>query len=58
MLPWDLCRAPRSDGSPLLQDYVLVVPEDAYNPSYHQEEPLDKSYEFISRCAGPGYHIR
>ncbi|XP_049633449.1 laminin subunit alpha-5 [Suncus etruscus] len=45
------------EGRWLWLDYVLVVPEDAYNPSYHQEEPLDKSYEFISRCAGPGYHI-
>ncbi|XP_007952908.2 laminin subunit alpha-5 [Orycteropus afer afer] len=38
-------------------DYVLVVPEDVYTSSYLQEEPLDKSYDFISHCAAQGYHI-
>uniref|UniRef100_A0A8C5KKY7 Laminin, alpha 5 n=1 Tax=Jaculus jaculus TaxID=51337 RepID=A0A8C5KKY7_JACJA len=38
-------------------DYMLVVPEDAYSPSYLHEEPLDKSYDFISHCATHGYHI-
>ncbi|XP_032317404.1 laminin subunit alpha-5 isoform X1 [Camelus ferus] len=45
------------EGRWLWLDYVLVVPEDAYSPSYLQEEPLDKSYEFISQCAAHGYHI-
>lgn len=35
-----------------------MVPEDAYSSSYLQEEPLDKSYDFISQCATHGYHIR
>lgn len=35
-----------------------MVPEDAYSSSYLQEEPLDKSYDFISQCAAHGYHIR
>ena len=35
-----------------------MVPEDAYSPSYFQEEPLDKSYDFISQCATHGYHVR
>ncbi|KAM9590306.1 LOW QUALITY PROTEIN: laminin subunit alpha-5 [Trichechus inunguis] len=38
-------------------DYVLVVPENAYTSSYLQEEPLDKSYDFISHCAAQGYHV-
>lgn len=37
---------------------MLVIPEDAYSSSYLQEEPLDKSYDFISHCAAHGYHIR
>lgn len=35
-----------------------MVPEDTYSPSYLREEPLDKSYDFISHCAIHGYHIR
>lgn len=35
-----------------------MVPEEAYSPSYLREEPLDKSYDFISQCASRGYHIR
>ena len=35
-----------------------MVPEDAYSSSYLREEPLDKSYDFISQCASHGYHIR
>ncbi|KAM7125584.1 laminin subunit alpha-5 [Molossus nigricans] len=38
-------------------EYVLVVPEDTYSPSYLREEPLDKSYDFINQCASHGYHI-
>ncbi|XP_069892911.1 laminin subunit alpha-5-like [Dipodomys merriami] len=45
------------EGRWLWLDYVLVVPEDAYGPSYLREEPLDKSYDFISHCAAHGYHI-
>ncbi|XP_004644257.1 laminin subunit alpha-5, partial [Octodon degus] len=45
------------EGRWLWLDYVLVVPEDAYSSSYLREEPLDKSYDFISHCAAHGYHI-
>ncbi|XP_058990727.1 laminin subunit alpha-5 isoform X1 [Mustela lutreola] len=45
------------DGRWLWLEYVLVVPEEAYSPSYLREEPLDKSYDFISQCASRGYHI-
>ncbi|XP_013000023.2 laminin subunit alpha-5 isoform X2 [Cavia porcellus] len=45
------------EGRWLWLDYVLVIPEDAYSSSYLQEEPLDKSYDFISHCAAHGYHI-
>ncbi|XP_012628358.3 laminin subunit alpha-5 [Microcebus murinus] len=45
------------EGRWLWLDYVLVVPEDAYSSSYLREEPLDKSYDFISQCAAQGYHV-
>lgn len=35
-----------------------MVPEDAYSSSYLREEPLDKSYDFISHCTAHGYHVR
>ncbi|KAM6163895.1 laminin subunit alpha-5 [Rhynchocyon petersi] len=38
-------------------DYVLVVPEDVYTVHYLQEDPLDKSYDFINHCAAQGYHV-
>uniref|UniRef100_A0A8C3RW26 Laminin subunit alpha-5 n=1 Tax=Chelydra serpentina TaxID=8475 RepID=A0A8C3RW26_CHESE len=37
-------------GRQLWLDYILVVPEDSYSSHYLLEEPLDKSYEFISSC--------
>ncbi|XP_038605812.1 laminin subunit alpha-5 [Tachyglossus aculeatus] len=45
------------EGRQLWLDYVLVVPEDGYNPGYLVEEPLDKSYDFISHCGANGFHI-
>uniref|UniRef100_A0A8C3D588 Laminin subunit alpha 5 n=1 Tax=Corvus moneduloides TaxID=1196302 RepID=A0A8C3D588_CORMO len=39
------------EGKQLWLDYILVVPEDSYTSQYLQEEPLDKSYDFISSCA-------
>ncbi|KAM4842679.1 laminin subunit alpha-5 [Thomomys bottae] len=45
------------EGRWLWLDYVLVVSEDAYSPRYLREEPLDKSYDFISHCTAHGYHI-
>ncbi|XP_054836339.1 laminin subunit alpha-5 [Eublepharis macularius] len=38
-------------------DYILVVPEDSYGSSYLVEEPLDKSYDFISNCGVNGFYI-
>uniref|UniRef100_A0A8C4TQL5 Laminin subunit alpha 5 n=1 Tax=Falco tinnunculus TaxID=100819 RepID=A0A8C4TQL5_FALTI len=38
------------EGKQLWLDYILVVPEDSYSSQYLQEEPLDKSYDFISSC--------
>ncbi|XP_028307698.1 laminin subunit alpha-5 isoform X2 [Gouania willdenowi] len=38
-------------------DYVLVVPERSYSSSYLSEEPLDKSYDFISSCGQNSFHI-
>lgn len=35
-----------------------MVPENAYSSNYLREEPLDKSYDFISHCATHGYHVR
>ncbi|CAO2577350.1 Laminin subunit alpha-5 [Lemmus lemmus] len=45
------------EGRWLWLDYILIVPEDAYSSTYLHEEPLDKSYDFISHCATHGYHI-
>uniref|UniRef100_A0A8B9U3Z8 Laminin subunit alpha 5 n=1 Tax=Anas zonorhyncha TaxID=75864 RepID=A0A8B9U3Z8_9AVES len=41
------------EGKQLWLDYILVVPEDSYSSQYLQEEPLDKSYDFISSCVTP-----
>ncbi|KAF3860796.1 hypothetical protein F7725_001051, partial [Dissostichus mawsoni] len=40
-----------------LVDYVLVVPETSYSSSYLNEEPLDKSYDFISNCGQNSFYI-
>ncbi|XP_077410264.1 laminin subunit alpha-5 isoform X1 [Vanacampus margaritifer] len=39
-------------------DYVLVVPESSYSSSYLSEDPLDKSYDFISACGLNSFFIR
>ncbi|XP_052396695.1 laminin subunit alpha-5-like [Carassius gibelio] len=39
-------------------DYVLVVPESTYSSSFLTEEPLDKSYDFISSCGQNSFHIK
>lgn len=41
-----------------LQDYVLVVPEGRYSSSFLNEEPLDRSYDFISSCGQNSFSIR
>ncbi|XP_037539699.1 laminin subunit alpha-5 [Nematolebias whitei] len=38
-------------------DYVLMVPETSYSSSYLTEEPLDKSYDFISSCGQNSFYI-
>uniref|UniRef100_A0A8C1MCI5 Laminin, alpha 5 n=1 Tax=Cyprinus carpio TaxID=7962 RepID=A0A8C1MCI5_CYPCA len=41
----------------LVSDYVLVVPESTYSSSFLSEEPLDKSYDFISNCGQNSFYI-
>ncbi|MEE6512377.1 hypothetical protein FKM82_019335 [Ascaphus truei] len=43
------------DGRIVWLEYVLVVPEDSYSSSYLVEEPLDKSYNFISQCGANSF---
>ncbi|GCB66795.1 hypothetical protein scyTo_0005035, partial [Scyliorhinus torazame] len=45
------------DGKTLWLDYFLIVPEASYNSNYLVEEPLDKSYDFISTCGGNSFYI-
>ncbi|KAL1020660.1 hypothetical protein UPYG_G00002990 [Umbra pygmaea] len=45
------------DGKTLWLDYVLVVPESSYSSSYLSEEPMDKSYDFISSCGQSSFYI-
>ncbi|XP_068161173.1 laminin subunit alpha-5 isoform X2 [Antennarius striatus] len=44
-------------GKTLWLDYMLVVPEASYSSSYLNEEPLDKSYDFISNCGQNSFYI-
>nr|XP_057906923.1 laminin subunit alpha-5 isoform X1 [Doryrhamphus excisus] len=44
-------------GKTLWLDYVLVVPESSYSSNYLREEPLDKSYDFISNCGQNSFFI-
>ncbi|XP_043080700.1 laminin subunit alpha-5 isoform X1 [Puntigrus tetrazona] len=45
------------DRKTLWLDYVLVVPESTYSTSFLSEEPLDKSYDFISNCGQNSFYI-
>ncbi|XP_076132765.1 laminin subunit alpha-5 isoform X1 [Alosa pseudoharengus] len=45
------------EGKTLWLDYVLVVPENSYISSFMDEEPLDKSYDFISNCGQNSFYI-
>uniref|UniRef100_A0A8C3NNQ5 Laminin subunit alpha 5 n=1 Tax=Cyanoderma ruficeps TaxID=181631 RepID=A0A8C3NNQ5_9PASS len=45
------------EGKQLWLDYILVVPEDSYTSQYLQEEPLDKSYDFLSSCGINSFYI-
>ncbi|XP_031422129.1 laminin subunit alpha-5 isoform X2 [Clupea harengus] len=45
------------EGKTLWLDYVLVVPENSYSSSFLHEEPLDKSYDFISNCGQNSFYI-
>lgn len=40
------------------QDYVLVVPESSYSSNHLNEEPMDKSYDFISNCGQNSFHLK
>uniref|UniRef100_H3CDM0 Laminin, alpha 5 n=1 Tax=Tetraodon nigroviridis TaxID=99883 RepID=H3CDM0_TETNG len=44
-------------GRMLWLDYVLVVPEGRYSSSFLNEEPLDRSYDFISSCGQNSFSI-
>uniref|UniRef100_A0AAQ4S3F6 Laminin subunit alpha-5 n=1 Tax=Gasterosteus aculeatus aculeatus TaxID=481459 RepID=A0AAQ4S3F6_GASAC len=44
-------------GKTLWLDYVLVVPESSYSSNSLNEEPLDKSYDFISNCGQTSFYI-
>ncbi|XP_072557894.1 laminin subunit alpha-5 isoform X1 [Paramormyrops kingsleyae] len=44
-------------GKTLWLDYVLLVPEESYSSNYLDEEPLDKSYDFISSCGQNSFYI-
>ncbi|TRY84024.1 hypothetical protein DNTS_013565, partial [Danionella cerebrum] len=46
-----------TDRKTVWLDYVLVVPEASYRSSFLSEEPLDKSYDFISNCGQNSFHI-
>ncbi|XP_051961295.1 laminin subunit alpha-5-like [Xyrauchen texanus] len=45
------------DRKTLWLDYVLVVPESSYSSKFLTEEPLDKSYYFISNCGQNSFYI-
>ncbi|XP_072098440.1 laminin subunit alpha-5 isoform X1 [Mobula birostris] len=45
------------DGKTLWLAYILIVPEASYNSNYLVEEPLDKSYDFISTCGANSFYI-
>ncbi|XP_078274826.1 laminin subunit alpha-5 [Rhinoraja longicauda] len=45
------------DGKTLWLAYILIVPEASYNSNYLLEEPLDKSYDFISTCGANSFYI-
>ncbi|XP_047662931.1 laminin subunit alpha-5 isoform X3 [Tachysurus fulvidraco] len=45
------------DGKTLWLDYILIVPEGSYSSSHLSEEPLDKSYDFISNCGQNSFYI-
>lgn len=41
-----------------MQDYLLLVPERSYSSAVLDEEPLDKSYDFLSSCGHDSFSIR
>ncbi|XP_039591850.1 laminin subunit alpha-5 isoform X1 [Polypterus senegalus] len=45
------------EGKTLWLDYILVVPEESYSSNYLDEEPLDKSYDFINLCGVNSFYI-
>ncbi|XP_069740233.1 laminin subunit alpha-5 isoform X2 [Narcine bancroftii] len=45
------------DGKTLWLAYILIVPEASYDSNYLVEEPLDKSYDFISTCGANSFYI-
>ncbi|XP_072543376.1 laminin subunit alpha-3 isoform X2 [Salminus brasiliensis] len=45
------------NGKTLTLDYILVVPEDRYNPDLLKPKALDKASDFISQCGSQSFHI-
>ena len=41
----------------ILQDYVLVVPEDQYNEEVISILPIDSSGAFINECGDDNFYI-
>ncbi|XP_070700517.1 laminin subunit alpha-3-like [Pempheris klunzingeri] len=41
----------------LILDYILLVPDNSYNPDLLKEKPLDKSADFIQQCRGDGFYV-
>lgn len=35
----------------------MLVPDRSYSPNLLEEQPLDKSADFIQQCRGESFHI-
>ncbi|XP_072324624.1 laminin subunit alpha-3 isoform X2 [Scyliorhinus torazame] len=38
-------------------DYILIVPSESYDPDLGNEQPLDKSFDFITACGANSFYI-
>ncbi|XP_075877558.1 laminin subunit alpha-3-like isoform X2 [Nelusetta ayraudi] len=41
----------------LILDYIMLVPDRSYSLNLLEEQPLDKSADFIQQCRGESFHI-
>ncbi|KAJ8337032.1 hypothetical protein SKAU_G00382520 [Synaphobranchus kaupii] len=44
-------------GKTLILDYILVVPDESYNPELLKEKPLGRSSDFINQCGANSFYI-